>query len=351
MITARDRIIAALEHRALDRIPMCETGIWPETIARWEQEGLPKGTDPLDYFGMDRVSGIHAIDVSFFPHVIYEDDGEYVTDLNGYGTVVKWRKQRSSSDGHMELEHKVTTIADWREARARLTVDESRLRPAQPARPGDFLTLNVVDHCWMSFCMCGMENLCCWLLEAPDEMREIYDDYLDFLLGMLDLCVAKGMAFDALWFFTDMAYRSGPMFSPAVYREVIEPGYRRLREWCDRHDKWMLLHCDGNLDVLMPELVRSGFDWIHPLEARAGNDVRKLKPLYGRDITLVGNINADILAKGDRSEIEDEIAGKITAAKPDGGYIYHIDHSVPSTVSFESYCHAMDMVNKHGQYQ
>jgi len=30
---------------------------------------------------------------------------------------------------------------------------------------------------------------------------------------------------------------------------------------------------------------------------------------------------------------------------------HRVDHSVPSTVSFESYCHAMDMVNKHGQYQ
>ena len=350
MTTAHDRITAALEHRTLDRIPICESGIWPETIARWEQEGLPRGADPIDFFKMDRISSGGSFDVSFFPHTIYEDDGEYVTDLNGYGTVVKWRKKRSSSEGHMELEHKVTSMGDWREARQRLTVDEARLRPASASHPGDFITLGAVDHFWMSFCMCGFENLCCWLVDAPDDVRSIYEDYVDFLLGMLDLCVAKGMAFDGVWFFTDMAYHSGPMFSPATYREVIEPGYLRLREWCDRHGKWMLLHCDGNLDVLLPELIRTGFDWIHPLEARAGNDVRRLKPLYGDAIAFMGNINADVLARGDRVEIEDEIAGKITAAKPNGGYVYNIDHSVPPTVNFETYTFAMDLVRRYGAY-
>lgn len=48
--------------------------------------------------------------------------------------------------------------------------------------------------------------------------------------------------------------------------------------------------------------------------------------------------------------IEDEIALKITIAKENGGYIYHIDHSVPPTISFEAYSHAIEMVKKYGNY-
>lgn len=350
MLSSRDRIIAALEHRTLDRIPLCETGIWPETIARWEKEGLPRGTHPLDYFHLDRVTVSHSFDVSFFPHDIFEETADYVVDLNPYGTTVKYYKNAGSSSGHMELDHCVKTIADWRQAKPRLTITEERFRPSANPCPGEFRVLAPVDHFWMSFCMCGMENLCCWLLESPEEMREIYDDYLDFIIGMLDLCLARKLEFDALWFFSDMAYHSGPMFSSQVYREVIEPGYRRLRAWCIAHGKWMLLHCDGNMDELLPEFIRTGFAWIHPLEARAGNDVRKLKPRYGDDITLVGNINADILAKGDHREIEDEIASKITVAKEGGGYVYHIDHSVPPTIGFETYSFAMDLIRKFGSY-
>jgi uroporphyrinogen decarboxylase len=113
----------------------------------------------------------------------------------------------------------------------------------------------------------------------------------------------------------------------------------------------MLLHCDGDLNKLMPELAATGFDWVHPLEARAHNDVCEYKRLYGDRVTLVGNINADVLARGDRAEIEHEIASKIPEAKRNGGYIYNIDHSVPPTISLDTYAYAIDLIRRHGAYQ
>ena len=47
---------------------------------------------------------------------------------------------------------------------------------------------------------------------------------------------------------------------------------------------------------------------------------------------------------------EEEIRTKLTAAKQGGGYVYHSDHSVPSDVSFENYCFAVEMVKKYGAY-
>ncbi|MBU0715474.1 MAG: hypothetical protein KJ964_08975, partial [Verrucomicrobia bacterium] len=93
-----------------------------------------------------------------------------------------------------------------------------------------------------------------------------------------------------------------------------------------------------------------GFDCIQPLEARAGNDVRKLKKEYGSDIAFFGNINMDVLARGIAREIEAEVVSKVMVAKEGGGYIFHSDHSVPPTVSFESYRLAVDLARKHGGY-
>jgi uroporphyrinogen decarboxylase len=33
-----------------------------------------------------------------------------------------------------------------------------------------------------------------------------------------------------------------------------------------------------------------------------------------------------------------------------GGYIFHSDHSVPPTVSFDNYKYAMELVDKYGRY-
>lgn len=350
MPTSRERILAALKHETLDRIPICEQGIWPETIERWREEGLPANTTPRDYFGLDNMQNIHFADWGFFPHEIYEDNDEYCIDLNGQGTVVKWFKNGGSSSGHEELEHRVNSIDDWRKARERLDVSERRIQKLQPPEKDNFRFLHAIDHYWMSYTMLGMENLCCWLAGEQDWIKEVYDDYSDFLIGMLDLALEKNIDFDAVWFFSDMAFNTSPMFSPVAYREIIRPGYDKVRNWCDRNDKYLFLHTDGNLDILMPELIDTGFDLLHPLEARAGNDVRKIKEKYP-DITLMGNINADIFAKGDFAEIEDEIASKITVAKEGGGYIYNIDHSVPPTISFEAYCHAINCIKKYGKYR
>jgi uroporphyrinogen decarboxylase len=351
MVTSRERFLATLQHRTLDRIPIYAGGAWPETVERWQREGMPTGVSVEEYYGFDIVDSCYPFRNDFFPHEIYEETEEYCIDQNWWGTVSKWKKHGGSSAGHIELEHRIQTMEDWRRHRERFDVNDARfyVESWQPA-PDRFAYITTDDHFWMSFKMLGMENLCCWLASEPEEMREIYDDYLDFLIGMLDRTAARDIQFDAVWFFTDMAYHSGPMFSPSTYREVIMPGYTRLREWCTKHEKYMLLHCDGNLDALMPLFIETGFDWIHPLEARAGNDVRQLKPRYGDKITLVGNINADILASGDRAAIKEEISSKVPVAKEHGGYVYYIDHSIPPTISFDDHNYAINLVNEYGQY-
>ncbi|MBI4579826.1 MAG: hypothetical protein HY718_08995, partial [Planctomycetes bacterium] len=100
---------------------------------------------------------------------------------------------------------------------------------------------------------------------------------------------------------------------------------------------------------LSPLLIEAGCDAIHPLEARAGNDLREYKSLHGSNICLIGNIDADVVATNDRSRIEREVADKIPVAAQGGGYIYHIDHSVPPTVSFDTYRYLLDLVRHYGQ--
>jgi uroporphyrinogen-III decarboxylase len=113
---------------------------------------------------------------------------------------------------------------------------------------------------------------------------------------------------------------------------------------------FLILHCDGYVGEFIPLLIEAGFDCIQPLEARAGNDVRDFKSAFDSNIVFFGNINADVLANGTKDDIEEEVVTKVETAKAGGGYIYHIDHSVPPTVSFENYCFARKLVKEHGTY-
>jgi uroporphyrinogen decarboxylase len=115
------------------------------------------------------------------------------------------------------------------------------------------------------------------------------------------------------------------------------------------HGLRTFLHSDGNVAPLIPHFLAAGFAGLHPLEAKAGLDVRSLKRQYGDRLVLVGNIDVRRLS-GTREEIEQEIVPKLTVAKKGGGYIYHSDHSVPNSVSFENYAYAIDLVRRYGSY-
>ena len=99
----------------------------------------------------------------------------------------------------------------------------------------------------------------------------------------------------------------------------------------------------------MPLVLETGATAIQPIEAKAGNDVRKLKKTYGKDLVFVGNIDVMTMS-GTNEEIEEEIKNKVLVAKENGGYIFHSDHSVPPSVSFKNYKYVMEMVSKYGKY-
>jgi uroporphyrinogen decarboxylase len=76
--------------------------------------------------------------------------------------------------------------------------------------------------------------------------------------------------------------------------------------------------------------------------------VRELKQQYGDRLAFMGNIDTRKMAHPDPAVIEEEIRTKLESAKVGGGYIYHSDHSVPPTVSFEQYCRVLELVRQYG---
>ena len=91
-------------------------------------------------------------------------------------------------------------------------------------------------------------------------------------------------------------------------------------------------------------------DCIQPLEARAGNDLRTLVPRYVEKLSFMGNINTDVLS-GSLETIEQEIRDKLSCVVTSHRYIFHSDHSIPPSISFENYAFALELACKYGSYE
>lgn len=158
------------------------------------------------------------------------------------------------------------------------------------------------------------------------------------------------MSFDGARFSDDMGYRNGPLFSPRLYRELFQPGLKRLCGFFHERGLFTILHSCGNVNALIPDIIQTDFDSLNPLEVKAGMDLLKLKKEYGEDLCFMGGIDARMMSASEPIIVE-EIRSKVTEAKKGGGYIFHSDHSVPDTVSLDQFKHIVELAFEYGSYE
>lgn len=365
-MTARERFRAALTGADMDRIPMYELCYWPKTLERWRAEGLPADIMPQEYFGFDPVA-FFAYDGSLgLAGGVVESDA--TTQITRDGDGVYYRGSTLDYSTPAFVRATINTPDDWRQHRGRLTADWRRMPMSMPHEPvtglatgcdtmdeyyrrsiaeGRFSILSPVDPIWYALRVMGEEQSLVTIAEDPDFVQEIVEDYARFNEDMLRLLLDKGYRFDAVWVFSDLCYKNGMLFSPRFFRERVMPVFRRYVALCHDAGSRFIFHSDGDLTELIPLLIEAGVDCVQPLEARAGNDLRTLVPRYGKELSFMGNINADVLA-GSREMIEQEIRSKLSCAVPSRRYIFHSDHSIPPSVSFENYAFAIEQALKYG---
>lgn len=351
---SRKRLINALTGDKTDRVPLTEICFWPETIKRWEKEGLPEGVSPLDFLGMDKIHISCPFDCSLMlPETIIEETDDYIIKRNSDGVTVKsWKNSYAPPS---EVDFLIKTRDDWHKVRESFLNTErfieDRLRMYEIAKKERiFLTANPCEPIWYLLTTLGFERALSAMVSESELIEEIISDYTSFILKMLNISWERGIRYDALFLFSDLCYKNGMLFSPRTYKERFMQYHHLIKKYCNEHNMYLIIHCDGNIKELLPLLIEVGFDCIQPLEARAGNDVRDLIEEYRDAITFFGNINMDVLSRGNKDEIEEEVLTKIEAGKKYGKYIFHSDHSVPPTVSFDSYIQACEIAKKYGVY-
>jgi uroporphyrinogen decarboxylase len=146
----------------------------------------------------------------------------------------------------------------------------------------------------------------------------------------------------------DMAYKSGPMISPTMFRKFIMPRYRQLTDLLRSHGIDMIIvDTDGNVNQLIPLWIECGVNASWPLEVAAGNDAIEMRKKYGTDFILMGNIDKQAMARG-KEAIREEVMTKVPFLLEKGGYFPSPDHMVPPDVSWENYCYFIDTLREIG---
>jgi uroporphyrinogen decarboxylase len=370
-LNGRERILAALSGAEADRIPLLEIGIWPETLRRWRTEGLPQGISPHEYFGLDRIA-FFSYDAGLgLTERVLSEEGGYRVYTDGDGCTYKMAVDRVSAPQFVDSS--VRSPEDWHRLKANLRPDLDRfdtfrkdivfgepLPESQPEaftraqRDGVFTALVPLEPCWYYLRLLGEVEALAGIALAPEFAATLIADYNAFSLAMLKRIFSQGYRFDALWVFSDLCYKNGMLFSPGFYESSVLPHQRRLFDLARENRMKVIYHCDGNVAAFLPLVLRAGIDCIQPLEARAGNDAARYLREYPGRLSCMGNIDMDVFngpPAGARQRIRAEVTGKILSAKPSHRYLFHSDHSVPDSVSLESYGYAIQVAREVAGYE
>ena len=223
----RERFLRYMTFRPVDRIPLMEIGVWPETFERWYHEGLPKWVTELrhleDYLHLDRSFNINWLPINhefyppFVPTVLEETaEHEIIRDENG----VECRQLKKGRSIPQYVRFPVATEEDYDRLR-------DRLEGSNPGRySGDFdedlhwrrqrgeiVGINFRSFFGFHRNIMGFENWAIACCDQPAFVRRMIAERLQFSKDLFARVLATG-AVDFVQVWEDMAFKTASMISP-----------------------------------------------------------------------------------------------------------------------------------------
>ncbi len=146
----------------------------------------------------------------------------------------------------------------------------------------------------------------------------------------------------------DVAYNSGSMLSPKVFRELVLPYYK---EFVKASDVPLIWHSDGDIRDVLPMVCEAGFAGLHSLDPDAGIDLGQIKQEYGEKLILIGNLNcSEALVQSDFDIIHRDVERCMNQGAKGGGYIFSSCNSLFRPMSEESIVEAFRYAKEIGRY-
>lgn len=187
-----------------------------------------------------------------------------------------------------------------------------------------------------------MDNFLLDLVGEQASAVALLDKLVELHLEGLDrLLPAVGEHVDLIQLGDDLGMEAGPFFSPALFRKLFKPRYaamvRHIKERCPRLR--IFLHCCGSIRPLLPDLIEAGIEVINPVQIAARNmDPAVLKKDFGADLTFWGGgcDTQKVLPRGTPQEVKDHVRRNIDILAPGGGFVFCQVHNILADVPPEN---------------
>lgn len=192
-----------------------------------------------------------------------------------------------------------------------------------------FLTGSHRDTLWeRAYMLVGMENMMVYFHTEPDLVRRLLHMIMDFQLKVAQHYINNGA--EVIYLGDDMGTQSSLLLGRRIIEDFFVPEYRRLFDFYSDKNVILNFHSCGCVEEMLDIFIDLGVDILNPLQSTA-NNLEEIRAKTAGKIVLQGGISSEILLKGSKEDIQNEVKSKIRILGKDGGYICCPDQSMPYT--------------------
>lgn len=365
----RERVIAAINHRQPDRVPVDLGG----NVSTFTAEAYRKMLDYLDITDIEPTATDFFTVIDIDERVLERfhidirriwlnppDDYHQEPDSQGMW-LDEWGIKRTVSAGYSEIVENPLRNAS--------VSDLSKFPFPDPDDPGRFRGMkerveymyNETDYAISAaYPFGGILELACWLRGMDMFMMDMASrsDFafalLDRITGImlrlynhfLDIAGPYAQIFETA---DDYGMQTGPLFSPAMYRDILAP-YQKMIIGLIRakSDAKIFHHSCGSIIPLIPDMISTGVEILNPIQPLARSmEPENLKDKFGEQIVFHGGICVqELLPKGTAEEARLETLRRIGILGKEGGYILAPAHNIQCDVPPENVAAMYDAANE-----
>jgi uroporphyrinogen decarboxylase len=177
----------------------------------------------------------------------------------------------------------------------------------------------------------GMEELMVYMLTEPAFVHELLDRITEYNIALIDEAADIG-GVDCVHFGDDWGSQHGPLVSPETWREFIKPRFKATCGAAKSRGLSVSLHCCGNVELLMPDIIECGVDVFDPFQPEA-MDIWRLKRRFGDRIAFWGGLSVQsTFPFGSPQDVHDEGERLLREMGRAGGYILAPSHSLTGDI-------------------
>ena len=352
-MTGKERVLAAIEHQEADRVPL---DVWytPEMRDNLASAlGIPRPASELEPDPLLLELGHDLLKVTVGPAAsFYLSDEDHYTDEWGIG----WRRVDYGHGHYTEpVGHPLADLEDPEGFEIPDFDDPSRYERARflVRHYGDEFAIVGEMACTLfelSWYLRGFERVLIDLKRNRDFMRAFLGRLKEWARAAGRNLIDAGV--DILLLGDDFGMQDRMIIPPELFREFFKPIYADLFEEFRslNPDIKIAYHSDGNIEPIIPDFIEIGLDILNPVQPRS-MDPKKLKKLYGKDLTFWGTMdNQGTVPFGSPAEVIAEVKARLRDVAPGGGLILGPAHNVQPITPVENMLAFYDAVKRYGTY-